>query len=65
MCKNIDWLWLLFPFCLKALNKILDWTKLEVFPDNKTNITHMFSFVFDRVENIAGKGENGYQHFLL
>ena len=26
----------------------------------------MFTFVFDRVENTVGKGENaGYQHFLL
>ena len=26
----------------------------------------MMIFVFDRVENIVGKGENaGYQHFLL
>ena len=26
----------------------------------------MAKFIFDRVENIAGKGENaGYQHFLL
>ena len=25
----------------------------------------MFRFVFDRVENIVGKGENaGYQHFV-
>ena len=26
----------------------------------------MMIFIFDRVENIVGKGENaGYQHFLL
>ena len=29
-------------------------------------MTEISKFAFDRVENIAGKGENaGYQHFLL
>ena len=41
-------------------NNFLDWTKLKAFADE------IKMFVFDRVENIQGKGENaGYQDFLL
>ena len=41
-------------------------TRLNTFADNKFNVAKMLSSVFDRVENIVGKGENaGYQHFLL
>ena len=47
-------------------DKILDWFKLKTFVDNKINVTEKLKFVFGRVENIVGKGENaGYQHFLL
>ena len=47
-------------------DKTLDVTKLKAFADDKINVAQMIFFVFDRVENIAGKGENaGYQHFLL
>ena len=47
-------------------DKILDVTKLKAFADNKINVAQMMIPVFDRVENIVGKGENaGYQHFLL
>ena len=47
-------------------DKILDWSKLKVFADNKIKVLKMMIFVFDRVENTVGKGENvGYQHFLL
>ena len=29
-------------------------------------MAQMMDYVFDRIENIVGKGENaGYQHFLL
>ena len=46
--------------------KILDVTKLETFADNKINAAQVMISVFDRVENMVGKGENdGYQHFLL
>ena len=32
----------------------------------KMNVAKMMLYVFDREENIVGKGENaGYQHFLL
>ena len=46
-------------------NKILDWSKLKTFADNKLNITQDMKVVFHRIENM-GKEENaGYQHFLL
>ena len=38
-------------------DKILDQTKLKAFADDKLNVTKMIISVFDRVENIAGKGE--------
>ena len=46
-------------------DKILNETKLKAFADDKLNNKNDI-YVFDRVENIVGKGENaGYQHFLL
>ena len=41
-----------FPY-----NKILDQTKSKAFADDKLNITKMIISVFDKVENIVGKGE--------
>ena len=38
-------------------NKISDQAKLKAFADNKVNATKMIIYVFDRVENIVGKGE--------
>ena len=47
-------------------NKILDWTKLKAFADGKTDFAKIMIYVYDRVENIVGKGEHaGYQHVLL
>ena len=47
-------------------DKILAWYKLKAFADDKVTVAKLMIFVFDRVENIVGKGENaGYQHFLL
>ena len=47
-------------------SKILDWSKLKAFADNKINNAEMMIPLPDRIENIVGKGENaGYQHFLL
>ena len=47
-------------------NKNLTWSKLKVFAVDKINIILMIISVFDRIENIVGKGENAvYQHFLL
>ena len=45
--------------------KFLNWSKLKAFADNKSNVTEKLKFVFGRIENIVGTGENaGYQHFL-
>ena len=38
-------------------DKILDKTKLKAFADDKLNVTKMIFSIFDRVENIVGKGE--------
>ena len=52
--------------CLGKINtlpndKLLDWSKLKAFADNKIKVLKMMIF-----ENIVGKGENaGYQHFLF
>ena len=40
-------------------------TKLKAFADDKINAGKLKISVFERVENIVGKGKNaGYQHFL-
>ena len=36
-------------------NKILDWTKLKSFADNKINVIEKLEFIFNKVENIVGK----------
>ena len=47
-------------------DRILDWSKLTAFADDKFKVTKMRFSLFGRVENTGGKGENaGYQHFLL
>ena len=38
-------------------DKILDQNKLKAFADDKLNVTKMIISVFDRVENIMGKGD--------
>ena len=61
----------LVQFVVKKFNslpndKILDWSKLKAFADEKINVTEKLKFVLGRVESIVGKGENaGFQHFLL
>ena len=46
--------------------KILDRSKLKTYADDKIKVLKMMIFVFERVDNIVGKGENaGYQHFRL
>ena len=43
-------------------DKILDWSNLEAFADDKVSATQKQKFFLGWVENIAGKGENaGYQ----
>ena len=47
-------------------NKILHWSKLKAFADDKVNVTKELKFILGREENFVGKRENGgYQHFLL
>ena len=47
-------------------NNISDRSKLKAFADDKIDVIEKLKFVFGRVENSVGKGENaGYQHFLL
>ena len=47
-------------------DKILDWSKLKAFADDKIDVTEKLKIVLGRVENTGGKEENaGNQHFLL
>ena len=48
-------------------DKILDWSKLKAFADEKISMTEKVKIVLGWVENIVGKGENAgnYLHFLL
>ena len=39
-------------------DNILDRSKLKTFADDKITVTENLKFVFERVENIMGKGEN-------
>ena len=42
-------------------NKMWAITKLNAFEDDKFNVAKMLIFLYDRVENIVGNGENaGY-----
>ena len=45
-------------------DKILAWSKLKAFADDKLHVVKIIIFLFDRLENTVRKGENaGYQHF--
>ena len=47
-------------------DRVLDMTKLKAYADDNLNVAKMMIYLFNRVENTVGKGENaGYQHFLL
>ena len=47
-------------------DKMIDLSKFKAFADDNLNVANKGKFVFDRIENVAEKGENaGYQHFLL
>ena len=47
-------------------NKIVHWSNLKVFADDKIYITEKLNFLGGWVEDIMGKEENaGYQDFLL
>ena len=54
--------------CINSLpdDKILVWSRLEAFADDKMNVTGKLNIQWKGEENIVGKGENaGHQHFLL
>ena len=56
-----------FSACSNSLpnDKILDWSKLKAFADDKIKLAEKLKFVLGRAKNTEGKGENvGYQHFL-
>ena len=51
---------------LYQTNKFLDWSVFKAFADDKINVTAKLKYMFRRVENSVGNGDNtGYQHFLL
>ena len=42
-------------------NEISNLSRLKAFADYRMNVVQMMNYVFDRAENIVGKGENaGY-----
>ena len=43
----------------------LDWSKLKALADDEINVNENLKFVLGRVEEIVGKENAGYQHFLL
>ena len=43
-------------------DKLLDWSKLKAFADDKLNLAKKWKFVLGRVENMVGKGENAGSH---
>ena len=53
-------------FNLLPNDKIVDWSKLKAFADDRTNVSEKLKFVYGRVENIVEKGKNAVNwHFLL
>ena len=58
-CKTKVLAFIIFYAALKAssYDKVLDQTKLKAFTGDKLNVTKLIISVFDRVENIVGKGE--------
>ena len=71
-CSTTKWCFTLLSTLFNSLpkDKILDWSELKAFADEKINVTEKkkkkIKFVLGWVENIVVKGENaGYQHFLL
>ena len=50
-------------FCSKSYSlpndNFLDWTKFQVFADDKLNVALIMISFFNLLKNIVGKGENG------
>ena len=60
ICFNLD------HSTILSSGKNLDLSKLKVFADDILQLAKMTKNVFERVENMVGKGENaGNQHYLL
>ena len=51
-----------FVFNTLPNDKILDWTKLKAFADDKLDVAKIMISVYDWVENIVGKEENAGYH---
>ena len=58
---------LLIDSALNSLpdGEILAWSKLLAFAVDKLQIAEMVESVFDREENIMGKGENAGNHIVF
>ena len=57
---------LLSQKCVNSLpnDKILDWSKLKAFADDKLDAIVKLKYALGKVENVVGKGENaGFQYF--
>ena len=55
-----------WSFNLLPNGKILDWSKLKAFADEKLNEVEKMKFVLEWLDNMVGKGDNvRFQHFLL
>ena len=54
-----------YDFVINSLpnHKILDWSKLKAFADNKINLNEELKLVLERIESIVGKGENARSIF--
>ena len=66
ICFGVQLVVLLALINSLPIDKFLDRSKLKVFAEDNLKVVRMMIYVFDRVENIVGKGENAsYQHFLL
>ena len=56
--KYDPWFTMMLLFNPLPDDQILALSNLKAFADNKVNITPCIKFVFHRIENIVGKGEN-------
>ena len=62
----VEIIWDERKFWVNSSPLALDLSKMKAIADNKRHVAQMIIFVFDRVENIVGKGENaGNQHVHL
>ena len=69
-CRHVKpwlvWKRIKLPFTSLPNDKILHWSELKGFADDKIKVTQKLKNALERVENIVGKGENaGYWHYPL